>query len=132
MIPSVYHETNTSGMGLMYRIVDFKKLISDLAEYNFNDVTGKVKFEIVDSFFPENEGDYIVSFEDGKSEIPKFGEYDYSIKCDVSILSSILVGAMNIEKAYRYGLIEIDNEKNLPFYEKLFYIKEKPVCLTAF
>lgn len=132
MLPLVIaHESNIQGIGLMYRVIDVPRLFEILSEHNFGGVTCRLKMELSDSFLPQNEGEWVIHFSDGRSQIISDGDYDVAMKIDVSEFSSIITGAVGFAKLHEYGLVSISDEAYVPTIEKLF-AAPKPVCLTRF
>jgi predicted acetyltransferase len=128
LIPSVYHESHTSGVGMMYRVIDVARFFG---EHQFGIVDCSVKFNIKDSFLPENEQSIIVEFVDGKaSEVN--GPFDVEVTMDISDFSSVVMCATDMKTLYRYGAIKITDEAYLNTLHALFNTHEKPICLTAF
>ncbi|MBE4909554.1 GNAT family N-acetyltransferase [Bacillus luteolus] len=128
LIPSVYHESHTSGVGLMYRVVDVARF---LEEHRFGMVDCTVKFNVKDSFFPENEQTLVVEFIDGKATEVN-GPYEVEVTMDISDFSSVVMCATDISSLYRYGAVDISDETYLKRLDVLFKTHEKPICMTAF
>ena len=49
LMPSVYHESNTQGVGIMYRVIDVPRLFALLAGHNFGGQTLTVQLNLRDS-----------------------------------------------------------------------------------
>ncbi len=132
IIPSVYHVTNTQGVGLMYRVLDVARIFSILKEHNFGGQTCVVKFVIEDGFFPENGGPVVVSFDRGAPTVLAGSEiWDVEVKMSVSEFSSLLMGSIGFSSLYAYNLAHISDEGCVDAIDRLFR-GPKPVCLTAF
>lgn len=132
LIPSVYHESNTQGVGLMYRVTDIKLFFSALKEHNFGGESIRLKLTIKDSFIPENQGSTIVYFNRGKADTAEDGEYDAEVTMDIAEFSSMAIGAARFKDLYNYGLADISNPAFTDTVNKLFAHEEKPKCTTAF
>ena len=132
ILPSVYHESNVSGVGLMHRIIDVPLFFKQLSRRSFNKENGIVRLTIRDSFLPENEGSWLIHFTEGLPEVIETGEADVELRMDISEFSSLLMGVVNIGKLHTYGQVELDNESALPWLERLFHVPQKPVCTTPF
>jgi predicted acetyltransferase len=132
LIPSVYHESNTQGVGLMYRVIDTPGIFGLLAERDFGGQTCKLKLTLADSFLPQNAGDYFLHFEDGRVRVGPGGETDVQVRVDVADFSSLLAGAVNMRSLHRYGLAEISDSEYVGVLDKIFAVRDKPVCTTAF
>ncbi|WP_059173775.1 enhanced intracellular survival protein Eis [Bacillus sp. FJAT-27445] len=132
LIPSVFHETNTSGVGLMYRIIDLDKMIEDIGGRRFNNVTAAFSILVHDSFFSDCPARVQLKLEDGKLS-EGVGEHpDFEIELDVSDYSSLMMGSVDAGKLYRYGKLKISNSNYLRVVEKAFKAETKPVCTTPF
>lgn len=131
LIPSVYHESHLSGVGLMYRVIDTERLFTVLKDHNFGGQNVKVNLCIRDSFFPENEGETIVHFKNGKPLLGQSG-YDVKIELDIADFSSLVMGVVPFDRLYQYGLAEISDPAYVDRVTKIFRTKEKPVCMTDF
>lgn len=130
IIPSVYHETNQSGVGLMYRISDINKFFSQL--HVESQVSSTFKLVINDSFMAKEPITTIVSLENGEWTTSNDIPYDFEINLDISDLSSLLMGAVDVDRLYQYGLLKIDNHEYLKTLQDIFYKMKEPICLTAF
>jgi predicted acetyltransferase len=131
LLPQVYHESNTQGVGIMYRVIDVPRLFNVLKDHNFGNVTCRLKITLDDSFFPENEGSYVVHFQDGRASINHNGLFDVEIQLDVSDFSSLVVGAINFKHLYEYGLASLSDESYVDSIARLF-AAPKPICFTEF
>ncbi len=132
MLPSVYHESNVSGVGIMYRVLNVAGIFADLREHNFGDQTCRLKITVADSFLPENEGSTVVHFAQGYARLSGDDRYDAEIRLDISDFSSLLVGAVPFRQLMRYGLAEISDPAYVETVTRLFAACEKPICTTAF
>lgn len=122
-----YHESNTSGVGLMYRIIDLREFLEQTSyrEYKGNlDLTLVVK----DSFAPENEGEHHLSFVDGKLIIRNEPVSGYRLEIDIADLSSLLMGSVSLRSLARLGRVSGDMES----LEDLFSVRDRPECVTHF
>jgi len=132
IIPHVYHESNVQGVGLMYRVTDITGIFTVLSNHNFGNQNCKLKINIRDSFFQENNGSYIITFKEGFPEINKNNDFEVEISMDISDFSSMLMGVINFESLYNYGLANIDNVEHIDIVDKLFNVSKKPMCTTGF
>lgn len=131
LIPSVYHESNTQGVGLMYRVIDINGMFKTLKNHNFSSVNCKLKLTIKDTFIKENDGSFIIHFNNGLPEL-KENDYEVEINMDISDFSSLLVGSIDFKSLYRLGLAEISETNYINTINKLFCTETKPICMTAF
>jgi predicted acetyltransferase len=132
LIPSVFHESNIQGVGIMVRVVDVPGVFRRLSERDFGGQTCRIKLTIGDSFLPENAGSTCLSFEGGRLRTMGEGECDVEVRLDVSEFSSLLMGAVNFKSLYRYGLAGISDPGYVHVVDRVFAVEDKPVCTTAF
>lgn len=132
LIPSVYHQSNTQGVGCMYRVIDTTGLFEVLKNHDFGGFSLKLKITLADSFLKQNRGSHIVHFVDGKPRLKKSGDSDSEIRLDVSDFSSLIMGTVDFRSLHTYGLAEISDEKHLATVNQLFMTAVKPSCTTDF
>ncbi len=150
LFPFVTHETNLSGVGLMYRVVSFDGMVQAMAERDFNGVTAAVDLELTDTFRPANAGSHRLVFEGGRlragangsakgaatkapstnAATPKGGGA-IPMSIDVADLSSLLMGAVDVATLHRFGRIGVP-AASVGLLTKLFTTTETPECLTSF
>ena len=131
-IPSVYHESHTCGVGVMYRVLDTAGIWKVLADHNFNHQSFRAKFTINDSFVTANSRSIILDMDDGLVTAHTRGGYDFEVQIDISDFSSMLMGAITFEKLWQYGRAEISNKQAVLPISRAFLCDKKPLCLTAF
>ncbi|MFP4343433.1 MAG: enhanced intracellular survival protein Eis [Anaerolineales bacterium] len=132
LIPSVYHESNVQGVGLMYRIIDVPGIFDDLRDHDFNGQSCRLKLTVSDSFLPGNAGSTLLHFEAGRVTLPGSGEHEVELALNVAELSSLLMGVVDLRSLHTYGLAELSEAAYLETLNRLFAVEQKPVCLTAF
>ncbi|NTW02850.1 MAG: GNAT family N-acetyltransferase [Oscillochloris sp.] len=132
LFPSVYHETNAQGLGIMYRAIDIACLFTTLESHNFGDQSLILAIELRDSFLPENEGETVVHFRHGRAKLAPDAQPDVRLKISVEYFSSLIIGSTGFEPLQRYGLAEIDDPNYSGRVRRLFDSPVAPVCLTAF
>ncbi len=132
MIAPVYHETNISGVGLMYKVIDLPAMFAALGRHSFDDQSCTVKLKIADSFTLANQGNYIIRFENGRPRLLPRGKADVTIAMNIAEFSSMLMGAISFRELYRYSLAEILDEAWVDRVNRLFAVESKPVCWTDF
>jgi predicted acetyltransferase len=116
----------------MYRVIDVPALFNRLPDHNFNGQDLRLRLSISDSFMPENDGETLVDFDQGKARVIDSGESDASITLDVAEFSSMIVGSVRFKELYSYGLAEISDIEYLDVVDRLFRTESKPFCLTRF
>ncbi|CEG26565.1 GNAT family N-acetyltransferase [Bacillus sp. B-jedd] len=132
LIPSVYHETNTSGVGLMYRVSSLDTIVDDFSGRNFNDVSVSFSLRIKDSFLREEPAVHYFILMEGKLLKGKEGDSEFEITLDVSDLSSLLMGAVDAGKLYQFGKLKLSSPGYLGIVKKAFQADERPICMTPF
>jgi len=132
LIPSVYHESFTAGIGLMYRVVDVKQAFRQLAWRDFGSQTCRLKLIVRDSFLPENNGSTVLHVRDGRVEVVEDGDWEAEAEMDIADFSSLLLGAVRFKHLRQYGLVNLSNPAFEACLDALFRTEEKPRCVTPF
>ncbi|RHW35679.1 GNAT family N-acetyltransferase [Neobacillus notoginsengisoli] len=132
LIPSVFHETNTSGVGLMYRVSLPENISTHFSGRHFNHVSTCFTMRIHDSFLLEEPSFVCLKLEDGMLGEGKEEEAEFEIELDGSDMSSLLMGAVNARKLYQFGRMKVSDPSYLGLIEKAFQTDPKPVCMTPF
>lgn len=132
LIPSVYHASAVTGIGLMYRIIDVRGFFKDYCPRQVNTDNVACKLTVHDSFLPANSQQIILKVTDGFLQICDNETYDVEMKIDISELSSLVMGVVTVRELYMFSRVEISDEKFIKVLNQLFYTAEKPVCMTAF
>ncbi|OCA85675.1 hypothetical protein A8F94_12425 [Bacillus sp. FJAT-27225] len=132
LIPSVYHESNRAGVGIMYRILDFDAAVRDLSGRDFNGVTSCFSLKVHNSFDSSEPGIYTLRLDNGYISKADFAEAEFDIEIDISDLSSLLVGAADGARLYQYGKLKISDPAFLKVITKAFRPMEKPICIKPF
>lgn len=131
LIPSVYHQMATSGIGFMYRIVDTPQFFQEMKDKKFGNESLFIRFKINDTFLPENSGNFFVNFKNGTIITENSSKPDLDIEIDISDLSSMAVGAIKPSVLYYYGKIKLSDPKYVKTLDNLFEAPS-PVCMTGF
>lgn len=131
LLPELFHESNSQGVGIMYRVIDVLRLFAVLEDHNFGQVTCRLKITLDDSFFPENAGSYVVYFQDGLASVRRDEAHDVEIQLDISEFSSLIVGAIGFKNLVDYGLAVLSDESYVDLIDRLFSAP-KPICFTDF
>jgi predicted acetyltransferase len=126
------HQTNTQGIGIMYRVIDMARLFGLLKKHDFNGQSCKIKIDIKDSLFKRNQKSIVLHIEKGFIKSSCKREYDVSIQLDVADFSSLIMGAVTFQSLYDYGLAQISASRYIRLVDNLFSVKEKPMCTTQF
>lgn len=132
LLPSVWHESNTQGVGIMYRVIHVGRLFEVLAERDFGGQSCRLRLLMTDSFFPENAGAYGLVFDNGRCALHPDTDPDATLEIDVAEFSSLITGAASFRDLHRYGLAHIEPEDYRDQVDVLFRINDPPWCLTSF
>ncbi len=132
LLVSLNHECSTQGTGIMYRVINIPKLFEDLKAHNFNNINCKLKLSIVDSIISENQGSYVVHFNNGNSSIVENDDYDVQLTMDIADFSSLITCAVDLKSLYKYGHVQLSDNGYLNTLNVLFSSDEKPLCMTDF
>jgi predicted acetyltransferase len=132
LFPSVYHQTNTQGVGIMYRVVDTNTAWAALAGRDFGGETLRLRLHARDGFRPANDLPVTVAFAEGKPRVVEDGQHDVALDLDIAEFSSLLMGAIDLESLYLYGLAEVSDPAWLPQLTRLFATPRKPITTTPF
>lgn len=132
MIPAVWHESNTQGVGIMYRVIDVPRLFAVLADHDFNGQSCRFTLSLRDSLLPENEGRYGVACVNGRIALTVSQPDDVVVSMDVAEFSSLIIGAIGFNELYRFNLADISDAAYADAIHQLFWTAQKPLCLTSF
>ncbi len=133
MLPRVlYHQSNTQGVGLMYRVIDVPRLFEQLADHDFGGQTCRLKLTVRDSFLPENAGSWIVGFENGRARLLSDPTHDIAIELDVAAFSSLIMGTVSFRQLVFYSLAIVSDPAQIETVNRLFHTAQKPICMTSF
>lgn len=132
LLAGLWHQTNTQGIGIMYRVVDVAALFGVLREHDFGGVNVRVRFNLTDTFLPENGVSHLVVFNDGRAAVVGKGAADVEVTLDVADFSSLVVGAVDFRRLHEYGRVAVSDLAYVPILNRLFYTDQRPWCLTHF
>ncbi|KMJ58422.1 hypothetical protein AB685_11060 [Bacillus sp. LL01] len=129
IMPHVYHESHTSAVGLMYKVLDLKKVI-EAATYGLESIS--VVWKVEDTFMPNFNSSVYVQFKDGRANVLEKSNAEVSVDISISDFSSLIMGAVSFSSLHHLGLLRVSDESKLGNLHNLFSGFTKPVCLTAF
>jgi len=132
MIPFVAHQIGVQAVGLMHRVVNLRSLFALLADAQFGADSVRLKLTLRDGFLPENDGSLVVHFAEGQPHVVEGGDYAVELALDVSEFSPLLMGAVDLERLYMYGLAELSDPSYLDALTRIFAVPRKPICMTGF
>jgi len=131
MMPPVYHKTNNSGVGFMYRSLASEYLISCLPPAGAFEEEFKVRIKTEDDMIIENTCD--ITIETGTGKVFPAGEIpDAELEIKLNYFSSLIMGSVDLKNLVRFGKARLTNEKFLDPLNRFFKTEEKPVCLVGF
>lgn len=132
MRPTLYHESNKQGVGLMYRVVNVPRLFELLADHDFGGQTCRLKVTLHDSFLPENAGEWVIGFDNGRAHLLSRADYDTAIELNVAEFSSLVMGTIDFRQLITYRLATISDDSVTETVARLFRVPQKPICMTNF
>jgi predicted acetyltransferase len=132
LIPSVYHESNSQGVGLMYRAIDLAMLLDQASGFNCGSSSITLHIKLEDTFIPNNSRSQLARFQDGRATLLQDGECDAEIRMDVSDFASMFMGAISLEQLVDYGLAQVSQPDQVGQISELFATDLEPICMTAF
>lgn len=113
-------------------LINIPKLFEDLKDHNFNNISCKLKLSIIDSFIPENQGSYVIHFNNGNCSLVENDDCDVALTMDIADFSSLITCAIGLKSLYKYGRVQLSDEGYLNTLNILFSSDEKPLCMTDF
>lgn len=135
IIPSVYHEVATTGIGLMYRITN---VIDFIDELNFQSIRKpdhniKLFIYVEDTFIKEQSGLYEVIYNGDFWNATKLSKSKEEANLQIGIhdLSSWWMGCVSLQALYDYGVVTINNI-DIKMLDEWFKPQNSPICFTAF
>lgn len=132
LIPSVYHQSNTQGVGIMYRMLDLPPLFDALREARFGPGNLTLRLVVHDGFQPGGLAPLTVRFAEGQATLTPSAHPDAEVSLDVASCSSLLMGSVGAQSLWRYGKLAISDPTLVGAVETVFSTPRKPVCMTHF
>lgn len=132
-MPNVYHQSNTQGVGLMYRLLDVRRFFEALPDHRFGPESLTLRLTLRDSFLPEQDGALTLRFERGAARIlPSDTRAGAELALNVSDASALLMGCVSLRGLYDLGLADVSDSHVVSRLDALFHVERPPMCLTAF
>jgi predicted acetyltransferase len=131
IIPSVYHESNGAGVGLMYRITGLREFFAATNYRNYNGQTLDLRLVVNDSFCPDNAGTYFLRFSAGHLRLMPELEQGIELTMDISDLSALIMGSVSLQSLYRLGRAQIAAEY-VSAVNEIWRMEQSPHCITTF
>jgi predicted acetyltransferase len=132
LIPSVFHESNVTGNGLMYRVLNCRRAFETMAGHDFGGVSLKLKLTTRDTFYPKYDGSIVVAFSNGRATVTDTDKSDVEISMNIAEFSSLFMGAVDFRTLYTYKLAQISDAAYVDVVDRAFACSEKPVCHADF
>ena len=132
MIPIISHQSNLQGLGVMYRVIDARRIFRLLRNHDFNGHTCRLRITLRDTFVPQNAGSLTVHFKNGSPILDRAENADVEIFIDIADFSSLLMGAVGYKSLFDYGLSDISEKRYLDVVHDIFRVESKPICHTIF
>ncbi|QFF99853.1 GNAT family N-acetyltransferase [Psychrobacillus glaciei] len=135
LIPSLYHEVATAGVGLMYRITNIGLFVHEMNFQNLNrpDEYTRLLLEINDTFLKEQNGLYEFIYNGELWSATKVLDSNEraNMKIGIHDLSSWWMGCVSLKDLCKYGEVTINNiDSNL--LDGWFMPNTSPICFTSF
>jgi len=125
-------ETNVQGLGIMYRVLDTRRLLGELKNHSFGGVDLRLRLNVVDTFLPANHGSIVVHITGGKPKVVDGEGFDVELTLSVEWLSSLIMGVVELRKLWTYGLAEVSDTSYIDTLDKAFRTNVKPVTIEEF
>ena len=132
LLAGLWHQTNTQGAGIMYRVIDVGRLFEHLGDHDFGGVTARLRLNLTDTFLPENAGSYLLVVKNGRISIAGAGDVDVEVGMDITDFSSLAVGAVDFDRLHAYGRVSVSDPATIPTLTRFFAAECRPWCLTSF
>lgn len=116
----------------MYRIINVRGFFEELKTHNFNNQTLTFKLTVEDSLLPENNQQIVMKVIDGNITVEDDHNYDVEMMIDIAELSSLAMGVVTVQELFMLSKVKISDEQYLQKLHQLFYVFDKPMCITAF
>lgn len=128
MIPSVYHESNTSGVGIMYRMND----VSILLDGKFVGVKDcSIRITVNDTFMNVS-NDFYFDVMEGQINMRQHTDSPIHVSLDMASFSSLVMGSVDFVSLYRYGKVQVSDQHEIEVLSTIFNVNSKPICMTLF
>lgn len=132
LLAGLWHQSNTQGLGIMYRVIDVERLFAVLDGHDFGGVTTRLRLNLSDTFRPQNAGSYRIDFDAGRATLVDGGPAAVELTLDVSDFSSLAVGAVDFARLHAYGRVTLNDAAHAPLLGRLFRAPARPWCMTHF
>ena len=133
LIPSVYHQCGTFGVGLMYRLLDPAAFIEATTKDTIPETppTAFIRWEIQDPFFSNGNQTIATALHEGRLYLTSRPS-SVTIRIGIAEFSSLLMGCCDLRALQEYGKITIDSQEDCEKIARSFRGNPKPICKTDF
>jgi len=133
LLEPLAHETNSQGVGIMYKVIDVAGFFRLLKSHRFGREDCRLKITVQDSFTPGNDGSYVIHFVGGRPHVKRRdADHEVEITLDIAEFSSLVLGVVDFARLHRYGLAEISDADYLDVVNRLFLAESRPITLAQF
>ena len=126
-------ETNTAAIGTMYKICNPEKFILATDYRKFIPFDLKIKF-VYDDRFEHTKKETGIEFTTEGTWKPADvnSSFDVIATCDLSVLSSLLMGSAEFSSCVRLGAIRLSDNSYTEILDLLFHVSQKPWTNTDY
>ncbi|HIH89042.1 TPA: GNAT family N-acetyltransferase [Candidatus Bathyarchaeota archaeon] len=125
-------EANRQAVGIMYRVLDTRRLFEALSGHDFNGESMRLRLTLRDNFFPENDSSTLIQFKGGEAKVLDRGRHDAEVKMGVEWFSSLIMGVVDFRPLHTYGQAHVTDASYVATLDRLFHSHEKPVTMEEF
>lgn len=128
--PPAAHRIATTGLGVMYRILDVEAAFAHLpAAAPFT-----LRVDVEDAFFPPTAGGWTFRFgPHGPPQPDRTGAAtDVTLSIGIADLSSVVMGSLRLRDVVRNGLATVEPSAKLDMLDAAFRAGQPPHCTTRF
>lgn len=128
----VGYSSGSSGIGIMYKCHNIRRFFETKGRLFTSDTEAKFKLIIKDTFTNDNSGELSLVLDKTGFKI-KDHHLENTLSIDIETLSSILIGALKVEKAIKLGLGKFQGDTEvLASLKKSLAIIPEPNCVSSF
>ncbi|MDL2274052.1 GNAT family N-acetyltransferase [Oscillospiraceae bacterium OttesenSCG-928-G22] len=124
-------ESNTQGVGIMYKALDAKRLFEMCGHRSYNGADLAVRFRIFDEKRESELECVTVSIEGGKAEVSDCAP-EVTVSLSQSDFSALFLGCVSVRALYRLARLGLDDASKLDALDLAMHVPEKPVNNTDF
>ncbi|GAC1583392.1 MAG: hypothetical protein NVS3B28_02740 [Candidatus Velthaea sp.] len=126
-----WHESNTQGVGIMYRIIDLAATLDQLGTARFGTLDARVGVRLTDPLLAANDGTFTLAFERGALALASDAGADLELTIGVADFSALLMGSLRLHSLVRFGRATLSEPAELATLDAAF-ATDPPQCKTRF